>query len=479
MLPYYRNAMAHSLPPFSSTSATEPAVRNDTVYLQLALQQAQLAAAMDEVPVGAVLVAPDGQVLAQAHNRTLADNDPSAHAEMLALRWGAQKLGNHRLEGCTLYITLEPCAMCSGAMLHARPSRVVYAVPDPKTGAAGSVLNVFAHRQINHQTAVEAFMPTNAAERALQAGCAQILSAFFQKRRTAYQTRREQAAHAPVREDALRPAAQHFQNLAPLQALQPYSRFALLNDPDASSATLPWRMHYWDTGDTGDIAPKPPEKPAVVLLHGYASYNLLWAQWLPVLQQAGWRVLAPDLPGHGQSDQPKKTSKHQIAWHAQLLQKWLQQVGFARHSHGVLLAHDSAALLLPDLLQALHLPFPLQVLHLASAHDERPWRTHCMQQPGFDLDKHWALNTEELAQKAWSAPYPNAGHRAALRWAQWAQWAPPQAFSETIKPYHQHTWHSEPVPASGVSFRLWLGQNSSYLLKRLQALHAGNAGIVS
>lgn len=110
----------------------------------------------DEVPVGAVLVAADGSLLAEGWNRNLSEHDPSAHAEIVAMRKAGQRLGNHRLLGTTLYVTLEPCAMCAMAMVHARIARLVYAASDPKTGAAGSVFNLLADPRHNHQVQVEA-----------------------------------------------------------------------------------------------------------------------------------------------------------------------------------------------------------------------------------------------------------------------------------------------------------------------------------
>ena len=122
-------------------------------YMRQALEQARAAAACGEVPVGAVVVR-NGQIIGRGRNSPLSALDPTAHAEVLALREAAQALGNYRLDGCTLYVTLEPCAMCSGAMLHARVDTVVYGAAEPKTGAAGSVLNVFGYSEINHQTQV-------------------------------------------------------------------------------------------------------------------------------------------------------------------------------------------------------------------------------------------------------------------------------------------------------------------------------------
>jgi tRNA(adenine34) deaminase len=146
----------------------------DQQYMRMAIEQAQLAAQSGEVPVGAVLVR-DGQVISKAFNKPIGNHDPSAHAEMLALREAALAEENYRIPGTTLYVTLEPCAMCSGAMLHARVSRVVYGAPDPKTGAAGSVLDLFSSKQINHQTSV--------AGGIMSEECGQLLRDFFKGRR--------------------------------------------------------------------------------------------------------------------------------------------------------------------------------------------------------------------------------------------------------------------------------------------------------
>ena len=146
----------------------------DRQFMQQALSQAKLAAAAGEVPVGAVLVR-DGQVISTGFNRPITNSDPSAHAEMMALRAAAQSESHYRLPGTTLYVTLEPCTMCAGAMLHARVERVVFGAADPKTGAAGSVLNVFSEKQINHQTQVEGGI--------MGEECGQVLRDFFKERR--------------------------------------------------------------------------------------------------------------------------------------------------------------------------------------------------------------------------------------------------------------------------------------------------------
>ncbi|QWE28049.1 tRNA adenosine(34) deaminase TadA [Polynucleobacter sp. AM-7D1] len=146
----------------------------DRQFMQQALDQAKLAAAAGEVPVGAVLVR-DGEVISTGFNQPITNSDPSAHAEMMALRAAASDESNYRLPGTTLYVTLEPCTMCAGAMLHARVDRVVFGATDPKTGAAGSVLNVFSEKQINHQTVVEGGI--------MGEECGQILRDFFKERR--------------------------------------------------------------------------------------------------------------------------------------------------------------------------------------------------------------------------------------------------------------------------------------------------------
>ena len=145
-------------------------------FMQLALEQAQHAWRLGEVPVGAVVVK-DGVVIATGFNQPIGRHDPTAHAEIIALRAAAEKLGNYRLPGCELYVTLEPCVMCSGAMMHARLARVVYAAPDPKTGAAGSVVDLFAHDGLNHHTEVAGGVMAEEAS--------SMLKAFFAERRNA------------------------------------------------------------------------------------------------------------------------------------------------------------------------------------------------------------------------------------------------------------------------------------------------------
>lgn len=133
-----------------------PASADDARWMRHALALADRAEREDdEIPVGAVLIGPDGTVLGEGWNRNITEHDPTAHAEIVALRQAGLRLGNHRLTGCTLYVTLEPCAMCAMAMVHARIARLVYAAGDPKTGAAGSVFDLLADPRHNHRIDVQ------------------------------------------------------------------------------------------------------------------------------------------------------------------------------------------------------------------------------------------------------------------------------------------------------------------------------------
>lgn len=147
---------------------------DDALWMRLAINQALLASETGEVPVGA-LVIKDGEIVGSGFNRNLAENDPTAHAEIVALRQAAARIGNHRLSGCTLVCTIEPCAMCAGAMVHARIARLVYGAADPKAGAAGSILDIVRHARLNHRVEVTAGV--------LAEDCSQLLKDFFTSRR--------------------------------------------------------------------------------------------------------------------------------------------------------------------------------------------------------------------------------------------------------------------------------------------------------
>jgi tRNA(adenine34) deaminase len=150
----------------------------DIQFMGEALAQARHAWALGEVPVGAVVVK-DSRIIATGYNQPISSSDPTAHAEIVALRAAAAVLGNYRLPGCELYVTLEPCAMCVGAMLHARLARVIFGAPDPKTGACGSLINLFAQERLNHHTSLTGGV--------MEQECGSLLREFFSERRKSVQ----------------------------------------------------------------------------------------------------------------------------------------------------------------------------------------------------------------------------------------------------------------------------------------------------
>ncbi len=157
-------------------------VMADTEYMRLALDLAGQAQAVGEVPVGAIVVR-NGEIVGRGFNAPISRHDPSAHAEMIALRDAAQRLGNYRLNGCELFVTIEPCLMCAGAIMHARIARVVYGADDPKTGACGSILDAFADKRLNHHTVVQGGL--------MAEECGAMLSNFFALRRAQQKETRE------------------------------------------------------------------------------------------------------------------------------------------------------------------------------------------------------------------------------------------------------------------------------------------------
>ncbi|MDQ7989727.1 MAG: tRNA adenosine(34) deaminase TadA [Candidatus Dactylopiibacterium sp.] len=146
----------------------------DEIFMQVALDLAREAGALGEVPVGAVVVRA-GEIVGRGFNQPIGRHDPTAHAEVMALRDAARQLGNYRLPGCELYVTLEPCVMCSGAIFHARIARVIYGARDPKTGVAGSVCDLYAEARLNHHASISGGV--------LAEACGGLLSAFFVARR--------------------------------------------------------------------------------------------------------------------------------------------------------------------------------------------------------------------------------------------------------------------------------------------------------
>jgi tRNA(adenine34) deaminase len=161
----------------------------DDDFMREALLLAREAWKAGEVPVGAVVVK-DGQIIGRGFNHPISAHDPSGHAEIMALRDAARTLGNYRLPGCSLYVTIEPCSMCAGAIFHARIARVVFGAPEPKTGAAGSVVNLFAEPRLNHHAVIEGGL--------LAAECSGLVSAFFSEKRAGSKAARHLAEDEPA-----------------------------------------------------------------------------------------------------------------------------------------------------------------------------------------------------------------------------------------------------------------------------------------
>ncbi len=147
---------------------------NDKDFMQRAFELAKKAEALDEVPVGAIIVYED-RVIGEGWNQPITSNDPTAHAEIMALRDAGEKIGNYRLPNATIYVTLEPCTMCAGAIIHARLSRLVYAVDDPKTGACGSVFNLLQTDELNHKVDIE--------KGVMEEECQSLIRSFFKEKR--------------------------------------------------------------------------------------------------------------------------------------------------------------------------------------------------------------------------------------------------------------------------------------------------------
>lgn len=362
--------------------------------MRQALALARQAAESGEVPVGAVLVC-QGQVIATGHNQPIAAHDPTAHAEIVALRAAAQRLGNYRLEDCELYVTLEPCPMCAGALLHARLKRVVYGAADPKTGVAGSVLDLFGNRQLNHQTAVQGGV--------LAAECGALLQGFFQHKRED-----QRRLSQPVREDALRTPQERFADLPGYPWTARY-----VSDLPALAGL---RLHYLDEG--------PRDAPITWLcLHGNPSWSYLYRKMIPVFLGAGHRVVAPDLIGFGKSDKPKKESAHSFSWHRQVLLELVERLELQRV---VLVVQDWGGLLGLTLPMAAPQRYQgLLVMNTMLATGDAPlspgflaWREMCAKKPDYEVGRLMARGNPQLSAAecaAYDAPFPDRGHRAALR----------------------------------------------------------------
>lgn len=400
--------------------------------MQLALEQAALAERSGEIPVGAVVVK-DGQVIGAGHNLSIAQSDPTGHAEVVALRNAAKFLGNYRLDACTLYVTLEPCAMCAGALLHARVGRVVFGASDPKAGACGSVVDLFADSRLNHQTRVEAGV--------LAAECGAQLSGFFGQLR-----QKQRAASTPLRDDALRTPASRF------ESLPDYPWAANFLSDLASLEGL--RLHYLDEGprDAGTT---------YLCLHGNPAWSYLYRKMIPVWTGAGHRVIAPDLIGFGKSDKPKRVSAHSFEFHRRYLLELVEALDL---QHVILVVQDWGGLLgltLP--MEAAHRYAGLLVMNtmLATGEAALPsgflaWREMCAKSPQFDIARLMLRGNPHLTMaecEAYNAPFPDAGHRAATRafpeMVTQDPHSPAARIAQAAAHFLQHAWNGKTFMAVG------------------------------
>ena len=375
---------------------------DDIRLMELALAQAGEAAAQGEVPVGAVIVR-RGQVIATGRNAPIDGHDPTAHAEIVALRAAALALGNYRLDECELFVTLEPCAMCSGAMLHARLKRVVFGAADPKTGAAGSVLNLFDLPQLNHQTALQGGV--------LAGQSSALLQDFFRLRRA---DRKEAFGQRhPLRDDALRTPDTAFEDL-PGYPWPPH----YISDLPALAGL---RMHYLDESGQTEEGSGPPL--TYLCLHGNPAWSYLYRKMIPPLLKAGHRVVAPDLVGFGKSDKPKKDSFHAFAAHRQMLLELVERLDL---QNIVLVVQDWGGLLGLTLPMAAPQRYRgLLVMNTTLSCGDAPlpsgflaWREMCAKNPEFDVARLLARGNPQMSAEecaAYNAPFPDKGHRAALR----------------------------------------------------------------
>ncbi len=332
-----------------------PDEARDRRFMALALAQARLALAAGEVPVGAVVVRGD-EVIGTGRNAPVGRHDPTAHAEVMALRAAAEALGNYRLDGCELFVTLEPCAMCSGAMMHARLARIVFGAADPKTGVAGSVLDLFAHPQLNHHARVEGGV--------MAIECGTLLADFFRQRR------QEARAQHPLRDDALRTPDTRFADLAGF----PWAPNYVSELPALGGL----RLHYIDEGPRG-------AGRTWLCLHGPGAWSYQFRDMVPALLRAGDRVVAVDLPGFGRSDKPKKEAAHDLDWHLRVLRELARHLDLRR----------------TVVVQAAGFPLGKGLL--------RAEPTRCRELLAVDLRADAAMHD------AFDMPFPDRGHRAALR----------------------------------------------------------------
>jgi len=367
-------------------------MNSDLQWMQEAIELAKEAGQAGEVPVGAVVVS-DGILVGRGRNGPVGTTDPTAHAEIMALRDAAKTIGNYRLENCTLYVTLEPCTMCSGALLNSRISRLVFGASEPRTGAAGSVLDVFSNQEINHQTEVTGGV--------LAYECRQLLQQFFKPKRINMN---------PLRDDALRPPDDWFTDVPNY----PWAAHYVSDLPSLNGL----RLHYLDENqDASNL-----QQMTYLCLHGNPAWSYLYRKMIPTFTAHGHRVVAPDLIGFGKSDKLKKANQHNFEFHRQVLLDLIERLDLKCI---VLVVQDWGGILgltLPMVMP--HRFAGLLVMNTALATGTQPlskgflsWREWCQANPDFDVAKLFARGNKHMSDaetQAYNSPFKDRGHRAAL-----------------------------------------------------------------
>lgn len=369
------------------------AMTQDVHWMQMAIQLAKEAGDLGEVPVGAIVVK-DGAIVGRGRNGQVSMNDPTAHAEVVALREASKVLGNYRLEGCTLYVTLEPCTMCSGAIVNSRLARVVYGASEPRTGAAGSVLDVFANRTLNHHTQI--------TRGVLEDECKLLMQSFFKPKRINLN---------PLRDDALRPEDAWFEGLPNY----PWPAKYVSDLPSLDGL----RMHYLDE----NALLSDSKQLTYLCLHGNPAWSYLYRKMIPIFTAKGHRVVAPDMIGFGKSDKLKKVQAHSFEFHRQVLLEFIERLDL---HNVVLVVQDWGGILGLTLPMDMPKRFKgLLVMNTTLATGETPlsegflsWRKWCHDNPEFEVGKLFARGNKHLSSEetdAYNRPFKDRGHRAALQ----------------------------------------------------------------
>ena len=435
----------------ASTNGFEQIVPQESVFMRLAAAEALKAGAAGEVPVGAVVVC-NGEVIATGSNHPVSAHDPSAHAEMIALRAAAARLGNYRLPDCELYVTLEPCAMCAGAMLHARLKKVIFGAYDPKTGAAGSVIDLFANPQLNHQTSVQGGV--------LEPECSALLKDFFKGRR-----KREKEEN--TMSGVLRTPDERFADL-PGYPFAPH----YIGDLKGYQGL---RLHYLDEGRVdapgqevpgqeapGQEAPGQEAQKVFLCLHGQPTWSYLYRRMIPVFTAAGHRVIAPDFFGFGKSDKPLDEARYTFAFHRGMLLNLIERLDLRNI---VLVVQDWGGLLGLTLPMEMPERFAgLLVMNTMFATGDVPlgqgfldWRAFSNKHPDLAVGKLLGRTCPHLSQDeaaAYDAPYPDAAYKAGVR--RFPNLVPEHpeaegaALSRRARGWFQTQWSGETFMAAGM-----------------------------